>query len=275
MDDAETGSKPIHGVRKPRRSCLWGLLVFAALLSALYGTWKWIIRPARDTGRTVSCVGLRVNLILLALENYHGIHGRYPPAYIADNEGRRMHSWRVLLLPYVGDEDLYKRYDFGEPWNGPNNRRLANEMPLPYRCPASRNPDPTATSYVAVVGPETAWPGSRSVRRQDIKDRSSQTIMIVEVAASDIHWMEPRDMTLAEATRGVNVDRKRGISSDHPGGAHCGLSIISAHFLPDDTPPELIRALLTISGGERVTWDHDARHPLLTSENDGDFGRSQ
>ena len=39
-----------------------------------------------------------------------------------------MHSWRVLLLPYLDRSDLYKAYDFTEPWDGPNNRKL---LPAP------------------------------------------------------------------------------------------------------------------------------------------------
>jgi len=38
----------------------------------------------------------------LALFNYHDDYGSYPPAYIADESGRPMHSWRVLILPYLG-----------------------------------------------------------------------------------------------------------------------------------------------------------------------------
>ena len=34
----------------------------------------------------------------LALHNYHDTYESFPPAYIADENGRPMHSWRVLLL---------------------------------------------------------------------------------------------------------------------------------------------------------------------------------
>jgi hypothetical protein len=72
--------------------------------------------------------------IALALHNYHEDHGSYPPAYIADENGRPMHSWRILLLPYIERGDLYKQYRFDEPWDGPNNRKLASQMPGLYRC---------------------------------------------------------------------------------------------------------------------------------------------
>ena len=43
-----------------------------------------------------------------------------------------MHSWRVLLLPYLDQLELYNAYRFDEPWDGPNNRLLADRMPRHY-----------------------------------------------------------------------------------------------------------------------------------------------
>ncbi len=81
--------------------------------------------------------------------------------------------------------------------------------------------------------------------------------MLVEVADSDIHWMEPRDMTFEQALQGVNVDKSHGISSYHSGGAYCAEAVGPTHFLPDDTEPELLKRLLTIDGGEPIDFDND------------------
>ncbi|MEZ6062675.1 MAG: DUF1559 domain-containing protein [Planctomycetaceae bacterium] len=51
----------------------------------------------------------------LALLNYHDIHGSYPPAYIAGDDGRPAHSWRVLILPFIDNQPLYDQYDFRYP----------------------------------------------------------------------------------------------------------------------------------------------------------------
>ena len=61
----------------------------------------------------------------MALQNYHQANGCFPPAYIADKNGKPMHSWRVLILPYLDRTILYKAYDFTEPWDGPNNKKLS------------------------------------------------------------------------------------------------------------------------------------------------------
>ena len=46
--------------------------------------------------------------IVMAIEEYKGKNGHYPPAYIADGNGKPLHSWRVLILPFLGYDGLYK-----------------------------------------------------------------------------------------------------------------------------------------------------------------------
>ena len=226
------------------------LLVVMAVLALLFSYLAIAIRQAHEAANRTTCHGRRVNMLCMALQNYHDAFGCFPPAFVADENGKPMHSWRVLLLPHLERQDLYRRYDFSEPWDGPNNRLLRKEMPEVFRCPSSHGQDPFSTNYVAVVGSETAWPGGKSVSHNDIIDGPSDTLLIVEVADSDIDWMEPRDMTYSQAIAGVNVDRRHGISSDHPGGAICGMADCHSIFLPDDVPPAAIKALLTIHGDE-------------------------
>ncbi len=209
-----------------------------------------VVRDIQEAFCRANCIGVRVTLIGTALADYQRQNGKFPPAYLAGMDGKPAHSWRVLLLPYLGYDDLYSRYKFDEPWDGPNNRLLADEMPIEYRCPSVRNPGPY-TNYVAVVGPETLWPGERAVSLKGIENAWA-TIHFVEIADSDIHWMEPRDLTLAEAAAGVNINRHRGISSNHPGGASCWMLVGGRYFLRDGTSTEVLRALLTIGGEEKL-----------------------
>ena len=150
------------------------------------------------TGRRVACSN-NLKDIALALHDYHRANGCFPPAYIADKTGKPMHSWRVLILPYLDRNDLYKAYDFTEPWDGPKNKRLLAKCPQIYLCPS----DPpasisvrTPTSYVAVVGPRAAWEGEKPRKLGDFPGETSNTIMLVEVADPHIPWTEPRDLSL-------------------------------------------------------------------------------
>jgi hypothetical protein len=85
--------------------------------------------------------------------------------------------------------------------------------------------------------------------------------MVVEVANSGIHWMEPRDLELSSMALRVNPRQGRGISSHHPHDkwdrpAHLCANVVSvdgrAHALWNTIPPRQLRALLTIAGHEAV-----------------------
>ena len=113
----------------------------------------------------------------------------------------------------------FQQYDRSQPWNGPNNRMLADPMPSGYRCPS--NPDAAGldADYLAIVGPKAVFRDVGSTSFRDIKDGTSNTIMLVESHSSGIHWMEPRDMTTDDIGFGVN-SRAGGIQSSHPGMAN-------------------------------------------------------
>jgi hypothetical protein len=191
--------------------------------------------------------------LALAMQSYHEVYGCFPPAYIADKEGRPMHSWRVLLLPFLEFGDLYKEYTFDEPWNGPHNRELA-ALPIElFRCPSDTGRK-TDTSYFVVVGPRTIFPGASSIKIADIADGTSNTILIVETVESGINWLEPRDMSYEEALRGINPKTAWGISSRHEGVAQVALADGRVRFLPDKTPVDQLRLFLERDDGQTVSW---------------------
>ena len=125
-----------------------------------------------------------------------------------------MHSWRVLLLPFLDHSDVYQKYSFNEPWDGPNNRKLSKEVGGLYRCPADSG-ESTNTSYVVVVGRGTVWPGEISTRSKDIRDGLDKTLLVVEIADSGINWMEPRDLSFEKMDFHVNGQPHNSISSQH------------------------------------------------------------
>jgi hypothetical protein len=179
----------------------------------------WIfVRSALHTPREVRsrtfCAD-HLRQIALALYEYREDHGTFPPAYVADRDGRPMHSWRVLILPYLRCQSLYKRYDFREPWDGPNNKQLLPSCPWTYVCPsdpATASPPVTCTNYVAVVGPGAAWSGIKPTRIADVTPRE-RTVMLIEAAGSDVAWTEPRDYSI-DPSAASSPDRPT-ISSNH------------------------------------------------------------
>jgi len=147
----------------------------------------------RNSQHQVSCSS-NLKQIGMGLSNYHDIYGSFPPPYIADKNGKPMHSWRVLILPFMEQQHLYDQYSFDEPWDGPNNKRLWSQMPNFYACPGADYDEPGLTSYQAIVGPNTAFEPHRLVSTSDITDGTSNTILVFEAASEPVHWMEPRDI---------------------------------------------------------------------------------
>ena len=230
-------------------------LVIALIIAVLCALLLPPVKSGGGGGARDRCK-YKLKAIGLALHNYHDANGTFPPAYIADEQGRPLHSWRVLLLPYLDQAGLFEEYRFDEPWNGPHNKLLAERIAKVYHCfsdhPKDQPIDKKYTSYVAVVGPETAWPGSESITLKDVTDSRESTLLVVEVTNSDIQWMEPRDMSLEDALAGINNPARPGISSPHKHGAHCLRADGSVRFLIEKIPPETLRALLTRAGGETV-----------------------
>ncbi|MBN1589258.1 MAG: DUF1559 domain-containing protein [Pirellulales bacterium] len=90
---------------------------------------------------------------------YQNAYGELPPAAIRSKEGKAMHSWRVLILPYLGPDEaaIYRQYRFDEPWNGPNNLHLASQMPEFYEPNARTSQGETETTFVAITDGSSVW----------------------------------------------------------------------------------------------------------------------
>jgi hypothetical protein len=189
----------------------WLLLVLLTLV-VLIALLLPAVSAAREAARRIACNN-QLKQIGIALYNYHVANGCFPPAYIADKNGKPMHSWRVLILPFLDDAPLYNAYNFNEPWDGPNNKKLLASRPYGYACPSDKNAysqGATFTSYVAVVGANAAWTGATP---GNPAGDPSKTIMLVEVADAGIQWSEPKDVSLDALLAGTPGSVK--VSSKH------------------------------------------------------------
>ncbi len=136
-----------------------------------------------------------------ALQAYHDVNSSFPPAYTTDTYGQPLHSWRVLILPYMSEQDLYEQFNLDEPWNSQHNQKVARHTPVAFRCPMAWQDHPSGagvTQYVAVVGKDTMWPKAEAVKLAEVTSDPSRTIMVVEWPDSNIAWNEPRDFPLSD-----------------------------------------------------------------------------
>jgi len=228
------------------------LLVVGTLL-----TWAvWFVVQESIASRARLDCRAHLKQIGVALHAYHDQYGSFPPAWLADENGKPLHSWRVLLLPFLGEEELYRQYRFDEPWDGPSNRALAAKVPAVYACPASAGHQ-GITNYVAIVGRSTPWPEQYSTRLDDILDGPSNTIQLIEFPDSDVLWLEPRDRTHRDFT---SPEGRSHLPGAHNGDqvAHClfadgSVRLISMNFIQWET----LKALLSTHGGRplaRIDW---------------------
>jgi Protein of unknown function (DUF1559) len=252
--DGYPGGIPPQLPRRPWWMSTWGLMKAIFALGCGLGLMLlWYRFPDPTRRRQPMCVN-SLKQIALALHNYHARYGSFPPAFIADASGRPMHSWRVLILPFLAEGSLYDRYDFREPWDGPNNIRLLGKMPRLFACPSHwGDSSPTdRTNYAAITGPGTMFPGAETTDFGRVSDGSSNTLLIVEAENVDIPWTAPVDLDVRTMSFKINDRKRPSLSSRHPGGANVSSVEGSVRFLPERAPPDMLRALITRAGGEKI-----------------------
>lgn len=214
----------------------------------------------------------RANLENLAasIKNFRDAYGYLPPAIILDSDGKPMHSWRVLIVPFIEKNWFADMYNWREPWDSPHNQRLhrqfiieddgygqrrdVTEVGRIYRCPgAPASQSATSTNYVMIV--DTQAPPLVSADRRSgwggvaYYPPSGGSIVVVEIANSDIHWMEPRDLSLGEMSMRINDSAEPGISSHHVGGAFVMMDNGTVSFLDESSTRERIKGMLKRSSG--------------------------
>jgi hypothetical protein len=232
-------------------------------------------REAAARARSIT----NLKLIGLAMNEFHASFGTYPPAVIAGPNGKPWHSWRVLLLLYLDQGELFNQYRFDEPWDGPNNIKLLDRMPEVYRDPIHGDDRGHSTHYAALVGKATAFPPSGAVQRdaqqfpigqgmggatgvQDMTDGTSTTLLVAPVGPErKIPWTKPEDIAVGPDFPGLG--RPGGIAAPYralsgPAG-HRAAPVLcgddSVLVLIDTIHPNVLAALLTRAGGETITFD--------------------
>jgi hypothetical protein len=126
----------------------------------------------------------------LAMLEYNRKYGRLPAAASYTKEGQALLSWRVTILPFLGEKELYRQFHLDEPWDSEHNRKLVARMPAVFMA-LDDEPTPT-TAYQVPVGKGTAFTGKKGKRLADLKDGPGQTLLVVE-AGRRVPWTKPED----------------------------------------------------------------------------------
>jgi len=151
---------------------------------------------------------------------------------------------------------VYNRCQLKEPWNSPHNNFLADINLEFFHCPSDTGFKGGDTSYVAVVGPGTAWRPGHGIQLSAIKDDPGYTILLVELKNSGIKWAEPRDLELKDLPPSITTKGFANYLSNHQGGFFALFADWSIRFVPASVSWDDLQAMFTIAGGEVVDPSH-------------------
>lgn len=207
------------------------------------------VGASREAARRAQCVN-NLKQMGLALHNSHSANNKFPRQAITDKDGKPLLSWRVAILPYLEQQELYNKFKLDEPWDSEHNKALIQEMPQVYVCPSRLNPEPGTTTYRGFVGNGAFWDAEKAVGLQDITDGTSNTLAIVE-AKDAVPWTKPEDLTFDPQKTKFPF----GAGSDHPGGFNALFGDGSVRFIKLSVDEAVLRALITRAGGEVIAAD--------------------
>ncbi len=189
--------------------------------------------------------------ITLAMLIYERDHGTLPPAYTVDADGMPLHSWRVLLLPYLGHEALYSKIRLDEPWDSRHNRQFHDQTVTFYRCPSDPAARAGQATYSVVIGPDMPFEAGEGKRLADFGPHSDDMILLVE-RGEPVCWMAPAEIPQSRAEEGIQQHGSHyfppasaeDIASHHPGCAMFGQRSGAVTFLSETGDLEEFGAML-------------------------------
>ncbi|CAN5303651.1 hypothetical protein BH11PLA2_BH11PLA2_38980 [soil metagenome] len=176
---------------------------------------------------------------------------------ICDAKGKPLLSWRVALLPYLEQEELYKQFKLDEPWDSEHNKPLLAKMPKVFVVPSAVANKEGHTFYQTFVGkkgqamrPLLQDGDEKGLSMQSVTDGLSNTIAIIE-AGDAVAWTKPDDLPFD------NDSKLPKLGGHFEIGFHIALCDGSVRFLRATTPEVNLKAMITANGGENVDFGDD------------------
>jgi hypothetical protein len=179
----------------------------------------------------------------LAMHNHHDSVGMFPPMSTYDKDGKPLLSWRVHLLPYIDQAELYKQFKLDEPWDSAHNKKLIAKMPPLYATPGKASTIEGGTRIQAFVGKGAFFEGKRGLRFADFTDGLSNTFMLVE-AEKEVPWTKPEDLTFDPEAKMLPK-----LGGAFKGGFHALFGDGSVRFIADTLKPETLKLYIQRNDG--------------------------
>ena len=186
-----TAFRTKDGIRMLERSTLPGGSSIA-IGGVAVGMMLPAVQQVRAAARRATTMN-NMRQLMLALHNYADVNKRFPASYSVDKNGKPLLSWRVHILPYLEENELYEKFHLDEPWDSEHNKTLIGQMPEFFV-----NPQATVssgkTTFLAVTGPESAFPANKRRTFADFRDGTVNSIGIIDVNSKiAVTWTAPKD----------------------------------------------------------------------------------
>jgi hypothetical protein len=153
-----------------------------------------------------------------------------------------MLSWRVALLPFVDEGELFKQFKLDEAWDSEHNRALLDRMPRIYRD--LRVADRTLTTFQRFKNPAF---GDKPLTMIRILDGTSNTLSVIHAPPEQaVPWTRPQDLPF------VREDPTRALGKIPADGILAAMFDGSVYKLPADYPSDAWRRLIQPDDGEVV-----------------------
>jgi len=194
-----------------------------------------------------------LNQIGIALFNYHDANGHCPQD-VVDGDGKAILSWRVQLLPYIEQDNLYRQLDLTKPWDDAANKKFVEQMPVTFKFPGRETKEKGFTYFQMVTAPNVIKGGSpflvpgRKLSLTGITDGTSNTLMVVD-GETAVNWLKPGDLPYDPKKLPKIGDPKTGrfLAAMGDGSVRW--------FDVKKLGEKKLHALITIDGGEVVNID--------------------
>ena len=151
------------------------LLAVVGIVGTVIAMMLPAVRTAREPARRSQCAN-NLRQIALALQLYEEVHGALPPAYTTDADGKPLHSWRTLILPFMEEQKLYESIDLTKPWDDPANAAAFKTVVAAYQCPSVPWEHDNQTIYQAVVTPNSCIRATEPRSLSEITDGANKTL---------------------------------------------------------------------------------------------------
>jgi RNA polymerase sigma factor (sigma-70 family) len=186
--------------------------------------------------------------IALAFHNYHDTYKAFPAGAIYSKDGKPLLSWRVAILPWLEQDNLYKQFKLDEPWDSENNKRLIAQMPRVYALPGKKTDAKDVTFYRVFTGKDTMFPGPKGMSLTRVTDGTSNTLLVVEAADSCV-WTKPDELAYAD---NAALPKLGGYFT---GGFNVAFCDGSVRFVTQDVDEKMLRLFIKPNDGNVVNFD--------------------